>query len=208
MTMISPQLLKQYPLISDQVHPAGIATILRELETVLTRNVPGDVVELGCYIGTTSLFIRRVLDHYGQSGERTFHAYDSFEGLPPKTAADHNAAGMDFVAGELLVSKKQFLHEFQRAKLAPPVTHKGWFSNLTAADMPEHIAFAFLDGDFYESIIDSLRLVWPRLDPHGTIVIDDYKRETLPGVERAIRDFFQGKSYQLRGEQNLAIIYP
>jgi hypothetical protein len=41
----------------------------------------------------------------------------------------------------------------------------------------------------------------------GTIVIDDYKRETLPGVERAIKDFFQGKQIKsLRAEANKAII--
>lgn len=64
-----------------------------------------------------------------------------------------------------------------------------------------------MDGDFYQSIIDSLRLVWPNMSEGGTILIDDYKRETLPGVERAIRDFFQGKQIKkLRAEHTIAII--
>jgi len=204
---VAEDLLKQYPLISDQVTPAELRVILRQLERTLDRQVAGDIVEFGCYIGTTSLFIRRVLDKYKQASEGLFHVYDSFEGLPDKVSADQNAAGIDFRAGQLLVSKKQFLREFQRAKLQPPVVHKEWFDQLPESAVPETIAFAFLDGDFYQSISASLRLVWPRMQAGGVVLIHDYKRETLPGVERAITDFFQNHHYQsLQGEQNIAII--
>lgn len=175
---------------------------------MLQAGVPGNIVEFGCYTGTTSLFIRRLLDKYNQSKQRAFHVYDSFEGLPPKTVQDHNAAGIDFEAGKLYVSKADFTKAFRAANLQLPVIHKGWFSHLNASDVPDAIALAFLDGDFYQSIIDSLRLVWPRMNPGGTILIDDYKRETLPGVEQAIADFFQGKRVRsIRGEHNIAIIY-
>jgi hypothetical protein len=41
----------------------------------------------------------------------------------------------------------------------------------------------------------------------GKILIDDYKRETLPGVERAVHDFFQNKSVKsLHHTHNIAII--
>jgi O-methyltransferase len=74
-------------------------------------------------------------------------------------------------------------------------------------DVPRPIAFAFLDNDFYESIMCSLRLVWPQLSPGAVVVIDDYQRSTLPEVERAVHDFFQHKSYQrLRIAHNKAII--
>jgi O-methyltransferase len=204
--MISPTFMTKYPLISDQVSKGELAVILRELEQTLQQKIDGNIVEFGCYIGTTSLFIRRVLNHYNESKNRSFHVYDSFEGLPPKVTADHNAAGIDFKAGELLVSKKQFLREFQRAKLTAPVTHKAWFDQLTANDVPEPITFAFLDGDFYDSIMTSLKLVWPLLTENATVLVHDYKRETLPGVERAVHTFLQGKQYTLRHEQNIAIL--
>lgn len=197
-----------YPLISDQVTKEGVGLVWRELERIVQADIPGAVVEFGCYAGTTSLFIRRLLDTYDQSSQRAFHVYDSFEGLPPKTTHDHNAAGVDFEAGKLYVSKADFTKVFRAANLQLPVIHKGWFNQLTEHDVPEAIAFAFLDGDFYQSIIDSLRLVWPRMAAGGTILIDDYKRETLPGVERAITDFFQGKSIRsIQGEHNIAIIH-
>jgi len=195
------------PIISDQISREGLEAVIVQLEKTLQRGIPGAVVEFGCYIGTTSLFIRRVLNETGQSENREFHVYDSFEGLPEKSRQDNNAAGVDFEAGKLYVSKKEFLQQFRAAGLQPPAVHKGWFNEVPAGDVPEPIAFAFLDGDFYDSIISSLRLVWPKMSEGGTIVIDDYKRETLPGVERAIKDFFQGKQIKsLRAEANKAII--
>lgn len=183
---ITDELLKKYPIVSDQVDAGDIRIVLTELEKVLDKQIPGDIVELGCYIGTTSLFIRRLLDQRGEN--RAFHVYDSFEGLPPKSREDESLAGTSFQAGKLAVSKKQFIREFQKAGLRLPNIHKGWFSDLSDDDVPEEIAFAFLDGDFYESIRDSLKLVRPRMSAGGVMVIDDYAREALPGVARAVRE--------------------
>lgn len=200
------KLLKKYPVISDQVSGQDIELVLRELSHVLERQVSGDVVELGCYIGTTSLFVRRLLDMYPDQS-RMFHVYDSFEGLPPKHAADQSVAGDAFAAGELSVAKKQFLATFQKSQLRPPIVHKGWFEDLTSDDLPPQIAFAFLDGDFYSSILSSLKVVWPRMSQGGRLLIDDYQREALPGVERAVQEFF-GKNppATLRVAHNIAII--
>jgi O-methyltransferase len=70
--------------------------------------------------------------------------------------------------------------------LQPPIIHKSWFSDLSDQDVPEKIAFAFLDGDFYASIRDSLKLVRPHLQKSGYLIIDDYTREALPGVAKAV----------------------
>ena len=196
-----------HAIISDQINREELGTVIGQLERVLQQGIPGAVVEFGCYIGTTSHFIRRVLDEAKQSDSREFHVYDSFEGLPEKSNQDSNAAGVDFEAGKLYVSKKEYMQHFRMAGLKTPIAHKGWFNELSESEVPEPIAFAFLDGDFYDSIISSLRLVWPKMSEHGIIVIDDYKRETLPGVERAITDFFKDKKIKsLRGEHNKAII--
>jgi O-methyltransferase len=204
--MVYQSLLDKFPIISDQMKRPALEIVLGELERTLSGGVAGDIVEFGCYIGTTSLFLRRLLDEHGETGARQLHVYDSFAGLPPKVQQDMTPVGADFKAGELSVSKKQLLAEFQKARLQPPSVHKAWFHELTATDVPEHIAFAFLDGDFYQSMIDSLRLVWPRLSPGGIACIDDYKRDALPGVERAIRDFFQDKPQQIRVAHNIGVI--
>jgi O-methyltransferase len=199
--MHASQLIAKYPLISDQVDAAQVRVILEELERILPAT-DGAVVEFGCYIGTTSLCIRRLLD--ARQDNRQFHVYDSFEGLPPKTANDESRAGDQFQAGELAVSKKQFVAAFQKAGLRTPFVHKGWFGALTTSDVPEKIAFAFLDGDFYESIRDSLRLVLPRMEQGGVIIIDDYAREALPGAAKAVHE--QVPAANIRTAHNLGII--
>ncbi|HSX33403.1 MAG TPA: TylF/MycF/NovP-related O-methyltransferase [Candidatus Saccharimonadales bacterium] len=234
--------LDGHPLISDQVSAQDVRLILTELEKTLRAGTPGDIVEFGCYIGTTSLFIRRALDVFTQAQGRrawgdprgaersehrggslarqdpdsqpspsprepAFHVYDSFAGLPQKAKQDQSAAGVDFRPGELAVSKKALLAAFQTAHLQPPIIHKAWFHDLTADNVPAQIAFAFLDGDFYDSIMDSLKLVWPRMSPGGRVLIDDYQREALPGVTAAVHDFFRGQPpANLRVAHNIAII--
>lgn len=195
-------LVAAHPLVSDQVNRDQLVTLLTELERVLERGIPGAVVEFGCYKGTTSLFIRRLLDEYGD--ERAFHVYDSFEGLPPKSPEDESSVGEQFTAGKLAVSKKALYQEFRRARLAAPIVHKGWFGDLTPEDVPGRIAFAFLDGDFYESIRDSLRLVRPCMQPGGIIIVDDYAREALPGAARAVHEVFSPE--QVTTAHNLGII--
>ena len=191
-TSLVADLLQHHPLVSDQVNREQLAVILQAIHSVLTANVPGAIVEFGCYVGTTSLFLRRLLDAHPQTtnahSQRELHVYDSFAGLPDKSIWDASVTGESFVPGALAVSKKQLLREFYKAHLTPPIIHKGWFAELTPNDLPNTIAFAFLDGDFYESIRDSLRLVLPRLSPGGQIVIDDYAREALPGVARATHE--------------------
>ena len=193
-------------IISDQVDRTGIKTVCDSLEKVLKTGVDGHIVELGCYVGTTSVFIRRLLDKYSQSETREFHVYDSFAGLPDKHDKDQNAAGIDFKAGELFATKKELIRAFASQNLKIPSIHKGWFSELKEDDIPQPLAFAFLDGDFYESILDSLRLVWPKMSEGSYVLIDDYMNPSLPGVEKAVAEFFQGKRLRLQRSGNIAII--
>ena len=54
-------LLKKYKLISEQVNQYKIKIILQILEQTIKAGIEGDVTEFGCYIGTTSLFLQRLL---------------------------------------------------------------------------------------------------------------------------------------------------
>ena len=198
-------LLRKYALISDQVDKREVALVLGSLDTALSVTTKGAVVELGCYTGTTSLFISRLLSL--QKSTREFHVYDSFEGLPEKRAEDQSRAGDQFVAGELSASKKQFILNYKKAGLVLPRIHKGWFNELSAADLPSEIAFAFLDGDYYESIRASLQLVTPCLVPGAIIVIDDYANEALPGAAKAVDEWLLSHpARHFTVEHSLAIV--
>lgn len=203
--MYSSKLLARYPIISDQVDLAELRVILEELASALQRHPAGYVVELGCYIGTTSLFIRRLMNELGATGE--FHVYDSFAGLPDKSSRDHSPVGEQFRTGELSVSKRDFITQFKKAGLQLPVIHRGWFADLTSDDVPLGIIFAFLDGDYYESIRDSFRVITPHLSPGAVIIVDDYANEALPGAQKAVDEWRQTHHTQLRVERSLAVIH-
>ncbi len=199
-------IIKTYPIISEQISQKRLQIILEQLTQCLINNTPGAVVEFGCYKGTTSLFLRRVLNL--EDNGRELHVYDSFAGLPAKSIKDASVSGSNFKAGELKSSKKDLIHNFKKAGLKPPIIHKGWFSDLKDNEVPDLIAFAFLDSDFYDSILDSLNLVWPKIERGGVIIIDDYQTNNLPGVHRAVEDFFKqlGIALNIRHQQDLAII--
>ncbi len=204
MSKATDLLAQSFPLISDQVSVREVAIILRELQNVASTNQLITVVEFGCYSGTTSLFIQRFLQDYPGS---SFHVYDSFDGLPAKTTPDQSPAGEQFVEGELHASKKLFVENFKKANLSLPTIHKAWFKDLTPQDVPSNIGFAFLDGDYYESINDSLRLIENKLLPGFTVIVDDFSSEALPGAKKAVDEWLiKNPSYQIQTEASLAII--
>ncbi len=191
-------------LLSDQIDERELSIILRELERVLKTNIPGDIVEFGCFVGTTSVPVgKRIV-----STNRTLYVYDSFEGLPDKSAEDESPAGLQFVAGELHATKKQLIRNFKQANVPLPVITKGWFSDVNDKQVPQEIAFAFLDGDYYHSVRDPLELVWKHLSPGAIILVDDYANEALPGAAKAVNEWLTTHSATLTVEHSLAIITP
>ena len=160
--------------------------LLVELEQIL--DLPGDVVEFGCYEGDTSILLADVLRN---NPDKWLYLYDSFEGLPEKSAADNSADGWRFKAGELKASPDTVRHKFKKYALPEPVIVKGWFNELSNSDLPSEISFALLDGDFYESIKTSFALVAPRLVSGGKIVVHDYRNAELPGAGLAVNEFLE-----------------
>ena len=176
----------------QQVSDNETAVILSELRNALSRDVSGDIVEFGCYRGDTSLLMERVLEREFPESQSRLWIYDSFEGLPARTREDASVAGDNFRAGELLVTKREVVERFKKAGLRVPRIRKGFFENLSNSDLPEEIAFAFLDGDLYQSIKTSLELVAPRMNKNGVILVHDYNNPQLPGVARAVDEWMAG----------------
>lgn len=189
-------------LLSDQIDERELRIILRELGK--TIEIDGDVVEFGCYVGTTSVPMAKKLESIGKK----LYVYDSFEGLPEKTKEDHSPAGLQFKPGELLATKKQLIRNFKQANLPLPKITKGWFNNITPGQVPEKICFAYLDGDYYLSVLDPLKLIWDRLSSGAIVVVDDYANEALPGASKAVDEWLITHPAKIHVEHSLAIIRP
>lgn len=177
-----------------------LEVIFEELRSVLA--LTGDVVELGCYKGDTSVELGRILCGVGKK----LWVYDSFEGLPEKSREDESGAGGQFKLGELRASKREVVDKLRKIAGLEFRVVKGWFGSLADEDLPSGICFAFLDGDYYGSVKDSLKLVEKKMVGGGVIVVDDYINEVLPGVQRAVDEWRIGKNVRMRTEASLAVI--
>ena len=186
---IEKKLLEKYPLENERMMSRGqIAHILKHLGIVLEEKIEGEVVELGCHAGTTSLFIRRMLNEY-RSG-KTFHVYDSWQGLPQKSNED--GAG-DIKPGDCSASKEAFIGNFKKWNLELPEIHSGWFRDIADNEYPDKICFAYFDGDLYHSILDSFNKVYFKLSKKARLLVDDYDHPKFRGCQRACLDFLQDK---------------
>ncbi len=170
---------------------------------VLSYDVSGDFVELGCHVGQSAVLFKKIIEHYDPS--RTLHLYDSFSGLPEIKPEDGNTP---FYQGQMEASREVLLNNFKACNLSPPIIHEGWFKDTLPTELPEKIAFAHLDGDLYDSIIVSLQYVYPKLSKGAICLIDDYCDSDihdcwnlLPGVKKACDEFLSDK------EENVSLLY-
>jgi len=175
-------------IISDN----QITILVKYLCNSIEDNIEGDIVELGCYVGESSKYLMKTLVE--TKSAKKLYVYDSFEGLPNLSKWEENSS---WVSGTLKTSQEVLIKNFTQNNLPIPNIHKDWFKNIPSNKLPEKISFAFLDGDFYDSIYDSLTKIYDRVSDGGYICFHDYERFDLPGVKSAIEDFFneRGISY-------------
>jgi len=164
--------------------PLRRLNIYHLLSQVISYGISGDVVELGCRQGLTTVLIHDVLKYLGS--HKTVHVFDSFEGISEPT----DFYGHKYQKGSFCSGVEELIANFGLKPL--PVIHKGFFEETLPESLPDKICFAHLDSDLYEPIKLSLECVWPKLSPGGIIVIDDYSHVDFPGVQLAVDEFHKG----------------
>ncbi|MBI2838817.1 MAG: class I SAM-dependent methyltransferase [Acidobacteria bacterium] len=160
------------------------------VERVLTDDVSGDLIEAGVWRGGATIFMRALLKAYGVA-DRCVWVADSFAGLPPPDAAEYPADAGDCLFREksLAVSLEQVRANFERYNLLDDQVRflRGWFKDVLPAAPIDKLAVIRLDGDMYESTVDSLTHLYPKLQPGGFLVVDDYG--AVPGCRQAVHDY-------------------
>jgi len=167
------------------------------VETVLDEAIGGDIVETGVWRGGTVIFMRALLKAYGVL-DRTVWVCDSFQGLPEpdptryphdETMQIDDAGTRSMFDGLLSVPADTVRANFARYGLLDDQVRflEGWFSD-TLPDAPiEQIAVLRLDGDLYESTMDALVNLEPRVAPGGFVVVDDYG--SIGACQQAVTDY-------------------
>ncbi len=159
------------------------------VETTLREGIPGDFIETGVMRGGAVILMRAILKAHGVT-DRVVWAADSFEGLPaPNTEEYPEDNGAAWHLRPLTeVALDDVKRNFERYGLLDGQVRflKGWFRDTLATAPVERLALLRLDGDLYESTMDALVPLYPKLSSGGFLIVDDYN---LPACRKAVHDF-------------------
>lgn len=159
------------------------------LDEILADGIPGDLCEAGVWRGGVTIFMRGYLAAHGIT-DRLVWAADSFEGLPvPSLPQDE---GYDLSKDKipiLAVSLEEVQDTFRRYELLDDQVRflKGWFRDTLASAPIEKLALLRLDGDLYESTMDTLDALYDKVSVGGFVVVDDY--ESWESCKFAVDEF-------------------
>jgi predicted O-methyltransferase YrrM len=146
---------------------------------------PGDLVECGCYRGTSARIVAEVIGL--AATERQFWLYDLFEYPEGSTHSRLPELG----AG---------LHEAVVARFAdmPQVRiSKGRVPEVLAGNAPERISFLHIDMNNAASEIGALEALFDRVSPGGVVVLDDYGYQGYVAQRNAERAWFAARGYEV-----------
>ena len=158
-------------------------------EEIIDNNIEGDFVETGVWRGGVCIYMA-ALFKANQITNRNVWVCDSFEGLPPPNPEKYPADASDnhHSIKELAIPLEDVKHNFDRYGVLDDNVKfiKGFFKDTMPTIEVEKIAILRLDGDMYESTIDVLNYLYPRLTVGGYCIIDDYG---LGNCAQAVNDY-------------------
>jgi O-methyltransferase len=163
------------------------------ITSIVEDGIPGDLIETGVWRGGASIFMRGVLAARGVSDRNVWLA-DSFEGLPTPDSDTHLADRAYHVDDYrvLVVSQDDVKANFAKYGLLDDQVKflVGWFKDTLPTAPIEQLALVRLDGDLYESTIDAITALYPKLAIGGYMIVDDYNAPLfVDACGQAIRDY-------------------
>lgn len=180
------------PIVSYTEGPHKSILNTQELEFIArmvreTVSLGGDILELGCYLGGTSLFISEVSAM--EACNRRVIGLDTFAGFPVDDTHGNYKAG-DFVPWETLDVHNRLL-------LNPDIDHnrviflRGPFENTLPLLADHRFSLVFFDCDIYPSLLTGLKFVRNRLTEGARLLFHDYGYAECPGVKPFVDEFIR-----------------
>jgi len=184
------------------------------IHDVESQQVSGMLFECGVAKGGSSLLLSIV-----KHPNRCLHLFDTFQGMPKPSAADgpdvherykviqDGKAGKNYYGYMKNLQQVVKMHIDKAGNNSTVYLHKGLFADTVWPVGP--VAYAHLDGDWYESTIGMLERVHPFISIGGYMVLDDV--EHFSGSRKALEDFFnfdvdlwldQVKTFRANGDRS------
>lgn len=152
------------------------------------NKIEGDFIECGVWRGGISIFANEIFKSLKEN--RKVYLSDSFEGLPKPNAAKYpmDSGDIHWTLSELAVSLESVKENF---KIFGDINDnliflKGWFKDTLPTCDIEKICVLRMDGDMYESTMDTLVNLYPKLSVGGFCIVDDYGHK---GANEAVKDY-------------------
>lgn len=159
------------------------------IEQVIADDILGDLIETGVWKGGSTIFMRGVLQAYGED-DRCVWVADSFEGLPPPDPTKYPAdiGDIHHTIDSLRITQEMVQENFAAYGLLDNRVKflKGWFKDTLPNAPIERLAILRLDGDMYESTMDALQSLYGKLSVGGFVIVDDY---CIESCRKAVTDF-------------------
>ncbi|WP_247398080.1 class I SAM-dependent methyltransferase [Bradyrhizobium sp. 76] len=158
-------LIYRYPPI--MIRPERL--LLWKQTVIDTADVPGEVIEVGCYLGGTSAVTAKMMANLGI--KKKYSAYDTFSGFVENQVKTDNAASVQhhFSAN----SPKLTRWVLNRHGGENVAIIQGDIASLPDTDLPDALSACLLDVDLSEPIYLGLKRILPRLSAGGIILVDD-----------------------------------
>lgn len=167
-----------------------LKNIQKLTEIIIKDNIPGDFLEAGVWRGGATIFMRAILKAYNITDKNVW-VVDSFEGLPKPDINNFPADKEDkhYTYNQLAISLDQVKDNFRKYDLLDDQVQflKGWFKDTLPNAPITQLSLLRLDGDMYESTINCLDLLYPKLSPGGFVIFDD--ANAIPACKKAILDY-------------------
>lgn len=161
--------------------------------------VPGDVAEFGVAQGATSALMANEM----AATDKHLWLFDSFAGLPAPTEKDvlltdiFELGSMAAYKGQMSVPMRQVIDRLAAIDFSVYRVHlvPGFIEDTIAGNfLPQRLAFAVLDFDFYEPTAIALAFVDQVLMSGGAMMVDDYGYFSQ-GVKTAVDEFMVGRRH-------------
>lgn len=181
---------KDWPASVDtMIGVRGLNNIEYCISEILKNKIQGDFIETGVWRGGAVIFMQAMLRACSEKGRNVWVA-DSFEGLPKPNIELYPAdkGDMHHTIKFLSVPSETVINNFKKYHLLDKNVKflKGWFKDTLTTTKIKKLALLRLDGDMYESTMEALVNLYPKLSNGGYIIIDDWG---LSRCKRAVEDY-------------------
>jgi O-methyltransferase len=154
-----------------------------ELWQLASRNVTGDVLEIGVWRGGTGCLIAKRLQTIAP--QKTVYLCDTFTGVVGVTSNDPS-----YSDGEHSDTSEQIVKDLAECMgLTNVRTLSGVFPSDTGKEISNRrFSLVHIDVDVYKSAKDCFEWALPRLSVGGAVVFDDYGFERCGGVTKMVNE--------------------